>query len=183
MRKYTFTPDLLQELRLAYCGSKREISANLDRLVRRTGWPRHAFKTEAIRRGWTTADHQRNWRPAELDYLRHGAESTPAAVLARRLGRSSEAVRAKLREIRNLEAVSRHGYDVAALGHLFGVQEPKVLRWLDRGLFGVRLAAGIGAVPQTAVRRFIQQHPHEYDLARVEQAHFKSLVFGGGEGF
>lgn len=50
-RKYFFTEALTQDLKAAYWGNKRRLSAQLEKLERRTGWPRYAFKNEAIRLG------------------------------------------------------------------------------------------------------------------------------------
>lgn len=175
-RKYVFTPELHRELRLAYCGLKSEISANLDRMVRTTGWPRHAFKMAAQRLGLVTADHRREWGAEEIKYLEeHAGES--AGQIARALHRTVPSVQGKLASLWG------HGsaeYSLRALGALFGEGEAKVRSWVNRGLFGqqYRYKTEV-AVSEGDVRRFITGNACEYNLIRVNQERFKLLLFAG----
>jgi len=73
------------------------------------------------------------------------------------------------------------GYNVSDLAEVFGVGHGRVESWARRGLLGcptghgghggnVRFAA-------TRVLRFIKTHASEYDLNRVDQEWFKSMLF------
>jgi len=71
-RRYTFTPELLDELRVAYCGTRWQISKALNRLQRKTGWPRYAFLNEAKRRGWNTGAGRRVCAGGEVERFNRG---------------------------------------------------------------------------------------------------------------
>ena len=174
-RKYHFTPGLLEELRLAYCGNKNEVSANLNRLARRMGWPKYAFKTEARRQGWS-ADY-RPWTQAEDAFLREHIDDLSVRAIAKRLGRSSEAIVGKLETILLLRQ-AREGYGIALLARLCGVGLEKVRRWVERGLFGRVPYRPEMRVPETGVLYFLRTRHSEYDLTRVHQQWFKALLFG-----
>jgi len=176
-RKYQFTPELLGELRLAYRGNKRNLSASLDRLERRTKWPRHAFKTEARRQGWTAA--YRPWTSADEAFVRqHSAGPMTIQEMAGRLGRSHETVTARVEAVR-LAWQTREGFTPAHLGKLFGARAEKVRHWIEYGLLGAPRSFSAGArVSETDLLRFISRSYQEYDLARVYQEWFKALVFG-----
>ncbi len=176
-RKYHFTPSLLEELRQAYCGTKREITAALDRLVKKTGWPRHAFKYEAGRR-WGSTEKRRTWTEKEMAYLLEHAGTLSVSRLAKELKRSKCAVKSKLEKL-ELSARVAEGYSVADLVQVFGEREGKVRRWLERGLMGPLHWYGSrqARVPEKNVARFIEQRAQEYDLRRVDQAWFKAMAF------
>jgi len=175
-RKYRFTPELLDELRLAYCGGKTELTANLDRLARRTGWPRSAFKTEARRRGWSAS--YRPWTPADEAFVReHVALSIKE--IARHLGRTHESVTAKVEAIQLWQQTRDEGYTPGHLQKLFGTRPEKVRHWIEGGLLGAsRSFSPETRVSRSDLLRFIERCHSEYDLARVHQAWFKALLFG-----
>lgn len=176
-RKYHFTPELLEELFRAYCGNKRELSAALDVLQRKTHWPRWAFKLEARRRGWITADHRRPWTREEIERLREMLGTRPVKAIARALGRSPESVEAKAEKLRLSRRV-REGYTIEDLAQCFGTYRAKVRHWIERGLLGRPVRNGIAVrVHERSVLRFIREHAAEYDLRRVDQTWFKGMVF------
>jgi hypothetical protein len=60
----------------------------------------------------------------------------------------------------------------------FGETRAKVRNWVQRGLFGKRVAqAGKLRVPQRTVIHFICCHPAEYKLAKVDQAWLCAVLF------
>jgi hypothetical protein len=177
-RKYRFAPDLLEDLRRAYRGTKREIGEALDRLVLRTGWPRFAFKCEALRRGWTTETHRRAWTPEEIEYLREEIGVTSLKRIARNLKRSVESIEAKCEKL-HLSRQRREGYNLTELQQAFGAPVSKVRRWVERGLLGTAHHNGHEVyVTEAHVVRFIRRHASEYDLRRVNQGWFKGMLFG-----
>jgi hypothetical protein len=162
-------------------GGKAELTAGLDQLQRRTGWPRSALKLEAKRLGITSSDHRRGWTREEVEYLREEIGTSTPTKIARRLGRSVESVIAKAERMR-LSRRAQDGYNVADLALAFGVHHRVVQRWMDRGLLG-RVMRNCGKrVAEDGVMRFLTRHIHEYDLRRVDQVWFKSMVFGGRRG-
>lgn len=176
-RKYFFTPDLLDTLQLAQAGKKPEITARLDALCGKTGWPRHAFQAEAARRGWTRSG-SRPWQPEELEYLLEKLGTFCVKRIARKLRRSAESVESKAEKL-HLSRRLREGYNLADLGECFGEHHFKIRRWADRGLLGkVHAHGGEQRVAERNVVRFINRHASEYDLRRVDQVWFKAMVFG-----
>jgi hypothetical protein len=174
-RKYQFTPELLGELRLAYCGNKHKLALSLGRLARRTGWPKHAFKTEACRQGWTAA--YRPWDPDEHAFLLAHAGAMPAKEIALHLGRSYESVTARVEAIL-LARQTQEGYSPAHLQKLFGTSAEKVYHWIEKGLLGKpRSVSPEFRVSKIDLLHFIFVCHREYDLARVHQECFKVLVF------
>ena len=177
-RKYHFTPELFDELRRVSCGRKPQKTAGLDRLVRATGWPRHAFKSEALRRGWTPEPHRRAWTPEEVAYLREEIGVTSVRRIARNLKRSVQSIEAKCEGL-HLSRQRREGYNLAELQQAFGAPESRVRRWVERGLLGKTYHHGAEVcVTEAHVVRFIRRHASEYDLRRVDQAWFKGMLFG-----
>ena len=88
------TPPILQELRCAYAGNVREVSANLNRIAARTGISKCRLKLCANKHGWYVS-HQpkgRPWTQAENAYLEESLGSVSVTSIARRLKRTVRAV-------------------------------------------------------------------------------------------
>jgi hypothetical protein len=175
-RKYFFTPEIREELRLAYCHKKHELTAALDRLAVKTEWPRSAFKREAALQGWTTRDHQRGWTGAEEEYLAEHIGRASIKWIAAKLRRTFESVRAKGEHLR-LSRRAQEGYNIADLQQAFGESAATIRRWMERGLFGKVHRWDGHRVKELNVQIFIRDHTAEYDLRRVDQAWFKGLAF------
>lgn len=175
-RRYHFTPELRDELRRVYCGRGREITAGLDALCRKTGWPRHAFKLETQRLGLQRLV-RREWTEREIAYLREKCCRVSMRAIANKLGRSWESTRAKAEKLRLSRRISE-GYCMEDLQVVFGESAHRVRRWLTRGLFGTVHRINGKRVSDRSVQRFLEEHPHEYDLRRIDQAWFKGILFG-----
>ena len=175
-RKYVFSPELLDRLRRVQCSKKGELREGLRELERATGWPRWAFAYEAIRRGWTRS--RRPWTVEEIDRVRELLGTMSVKRIAVRLGRTHEAVQA-LAERLKLSRRVRDGYTGADLVQVLGEHHSKVQRWLGRGLFGRRRDGRVG---DREVYLFLRRHTSEYDLRRVDQEWFKSMMFGALSG-
>lgn len=178
-RKYHFSDELRDELRRAYCHKKRELTAALDKLVRRTGWPRHAFKVEATRLGLTTMDHRRGWTPIEVEYLREHVGSISVRRIAANLKRSVASVQARAEKL-HLSRRPADGYSSHDLELAFGESNYKVRRWMERGLLGKVHRDGGCRVTDKNVSRFLLNHSAEYDLRRVDQEWYKGTLFARG---
>jgi hypothetical protein len=74
------------------------------------------------------------------------------------------------------------GYNISDLCECFGLSHTRIESWVRRGLLGK--AHGHGGhggnirLTESNVVRFIRRYPHEYDLGRVDEIWFKSVVFG-----
>lgn len=183
VRKYHFSEELLRELQLVYAGkNKTALTDGLDRLVRKSGWPRYAFTAEARRRGWTT-EKRSCWTEEEVDFLRERLGTISIRKIAKKLGRSHEATRAKAERL-HLSRRVREGYSMTDLQAVFGVHQRRVRWWVERGLLGrPRRNGNEVRLDETSVVRFMRRHTDEYDLRRVDQAWFKAMVFGAMAGY
>jgi hypothetical protein len=188
-RKYPpLAPELAAELRLAYVGTVREVSANLQRISARTGIPKDRLKGEARKRGWRTQGQRRAWTPREIAYLREVLGKLSVTRIARNLKRSHASVKCQVGKLKLSQRLTG-GYNVSDLCELFGLSHTRIESWVKRRLLGEPQGhGGHGGnlrFDETAVVRFIREYPHEYDLGRLDQSWFKELVFdrwlGGGE--
>jgi len=181
-RRYHWTPELIEDVHRAYrIPRKREITRGITVLARRTGWPRWQFRLRAAAEGWIPAN-RRPWLQSELEYLSEHIGSLSVEQLARRLRRSvrSIIVRAQLLDF---STRLRDGYTLADLQAVFGVDHRRAASWVQRGLFGKPHPNGQGIrVQDRQVLNFLRRHAGEYDLARVDQEWFKSMVFGSLSG-
>jgi hypothetical protein len=105
------------------------------------------------------------------------AGTLTAGAIARRLGRTRWSVQLRAARL-ELSLRVRTGYNVTDLAAVFGVHRTRARGWVTRGLLGPPEAWQGLRVSDVAVARFIRRHPHEYDLRRVDELWFKSMVFG-----
>jgi hypothetical protein len=105
------------------------------------------------------------------------ARFTVSAV-ARKLQRGVPDVQSRASQLK--VSTTRDGYTIPRLAQAFGVSRPKVERWIAAGLLGRNPPVeGELRVSEKCVREFIQKHPRgEFDLRRVDQGWFVSVVFG-----
>ncbi len=178
-RRYHFTAELVDELKLAYAGNRDELGAALARLERRTGWPREVFYREARRREITGRGRRRFWTAQETAYVAERIGVVSIKRIAEKLRRSVEAVEAHAERMHISRRV-REGYCQSDLAQVMGVTETKVARWMERGLLGRVRTMGGRRVGEEAVVRFLRRHHGEYDLRRVDQTWYKSQLFGAG---
>lgn len=177
-RKYQWTDELREELRAAYAQRRGEQRAAIDRLVRRTGWKRGAFTDEAVRLG--IASERRRWTAEEDEWLLERVGTVSVKYLAKQLKRNQRAVEGRMFVLGARRIDRREGYTLSMLIMMFGSSMGETKNWIRRGLLGKVREVGCGQrVTDEAVLRFIRKYPHEYDLRRVDQVWFKSMVFGG----
>lgn len=179
-RRYVFTEELRDDLRDAYAGGYQHLTAGLDRLVRRTGWPRFAFIREARRLEIGSVGTRWAWTPEEDAYLAEHAGVQPMDEIAKALGRSRRSV--WMRSQRRLRTSMRvsEGYTVQDLAEAMSISWKGMHALFERGYFGrVKNIQG-HRVSEKAVVKFLVEHPDKYDLRRVDQGWFKAVLFGGG---
>lgn len=124
---------------------------------------------------------EKPWAAEETAYLEANLHRLSLAVLSRKLGRSvtTVAVKTKRLGIRKKD----EGYTARSLAQAFGVDDHKVVRWVElRLLKASRRNSGrprdMYFISDTAVKRFISTYPTEFDLRRVEQVWFIDLLAG-----
>lgn len=180
--------EIITELSLVYTTANRwEIAASLNRISCRTGIPRQRLKRAMYLRGYRTHAESRPWSEAELAYLDDSLGAVSVAQIARRLKRSRAAVYSKAGMLERSTRLME-GYDLETLCRCFGLSFSRVKSWTRRGLLGKahgqsRLGEQV-RFSEASVFDFIRNYPHEYDLGRVDQLWFKSVLFGrlSGEG-
>jgi hypothetical protein len=177
-RKYHFTDELREELRAAYRLKKHPRARAIERLMKRTGWPKHAFGREALQMGLPTHHRHPAWKPEEDTYLQEKAGRLSVRRIALRMGRSMRAVETRIYVLSISRKERREGYCIKDLREVFGVTAERVKGWMDRGLLGKVQELGGLRVTEAMVRRFVRTYPHEYDLRRLDQIWFKAVVFG-----
>ena len=176
-RQYHWTPELVAELRKAYTSERKRVSAAIDRLCRKTNWPRNVFLDEARARGWQDAGRTRPWSQDEELYLRERLGTDSARLLAKRLHRSVRSIQAKANAMQ-LSLRLRDGYTAVDLVHVFGASRRTVRQWIASGWLG---RVRDGRVTESSVRAFLLAHPSEYSLRAADEIWFKGMVCGGFE--
>lgn len=177
-RRYHWTAEQHELLRAAYAaGNRQRVTAALARLARSLGWPAHALKSEALRLGLALEPRRRAWTAEEMEYLEAKIGTVSVTAIARTLGRSVLSVESRAEAV-HLSRRAADGYTIADLQRVLGAHYQTVRRWMDKGLLGsVRQWQG-QRVRTEAVVQFLRQHPHEYDLRRVDQRWYKGMLFG-----
>ncbi|MEK6323594.1 MAG: helix-turn-helix domain-containing protein [Acidobacteriota bacterium] len=127
------------------------------------------------------------WSMKEDEILRRGAQHSYQTIWRRLraagFNRSLIAVRRKV-----TNAGSKQHSDMMSgseTAQCFGVSDATVYRWIKKGLLKARLKDN-AAIPSpqchflvhdNAIRDFVQRHPMEFDLRRVDQLWFLNLIF------
>jgi len=176
-RRYVWTEALRTELRAAYRLGKLERARRLDELARRTGFGRGAFTAEAMRLGITQWKRV-VWAKEEDALLEELVGELTFKTIAKKLGRSISSVAARA-DYLDLSRRAAWGYTLSMAAKLLGVGHRTVERWADKGHLGKvhQTNSGIRITEQN-LARFLRMYPHEYDLRKVDQVWFKSMMFG-----
>lgn len=176
-RLYKFTPELTRELCAAYAKRKYQRKDALDVLVKKTRWPRHAFKAEAARLGISRGGVRRAWKPEELQFLRDHLGDLSIGTIAKRLHRGHNAVTSKAENLM-LSRRARKGFNIRDLTQIFGRPYDVVHRWLDAGKFGPTRETNAGErVSDDSVTRFIRKNPDLIDLTVADQTFLKGVLW------
>jgi len=182
-RKYTITDQIREELRVAYCGKRTEVSAKLLKLSARTAIPTWALKNEANKNGWFCCSQRRPWTAEEEELLREKAGTVSLHSIAKRLGRTRASVECRAYQL-DLSLRLSEGYTLSDLAAVFGVSAGRVKRWAERGLLGRAHPHGSAVrFTESNVIRFVRNYPREYSLARIDQTWFAGIMFGSLAGY
>lgn len=172
-KKFFWTAEMDERLRRLYRGAhnRKELIAGLDHFRRLCGFPRSAITARAAELSLSRPTG-RPWTELEIERLRDAVGSRSEAAIARSLGRSYYAVKGRLARLR-ISGRRSEGYTQQDLEFLLGVGHKRIQTWISRNWIQVR----DGRVPEHSVAQFLQRHPEEYQLGRVDEAWFKGLVF------
>ena len=171
-KRFHWTAELDEMLRCAYkqARDREELSANLDAVLRRSGFSRPAILSRAAELRLNAP--RRSWSEREMRLLAEFAGTLSKASIARKLGRSYCSVKGAFARLefssRVVEGFSRD--DVAGL---LGVGAKAVRSWIEVGWLSVRC----GRITESSLRRFLCEHSEEYSLRRVDETWFKGMVF------
>jgi hypothetical protein len=175
-KKYFFNESSDRLIRECYDSRTKTIGRLSDEL----GFPRWVIKKRAQVLGMARTK-EKPWSEKEVAYLEANLSRQSLAVLARKLGRSITAValKAKRLGIRKKD----EGYTARSLAQAFGVDDHKVVHWVELGLLKAsRRNSGkprdMYFVSDREVKRFVTTYPTEFDLRRVEQVWFIDLLAG-----
>ena len=143
--------------------------------------PRHAIRQRAQLLGVARCKEPR-WTAEEEAYLERNLCRLSIVTLARKLRRSETAVvlKAKRLGIRK----SDEGYTSRSLALAFGVDDHKIVQWIDRGMLKAarrhtERAQDMYLITDGAVRDFVAKHPLEFDLRKVDQLWFIEVMLDG----
>lgn len=177
--KWIWTPERDDLLRRRYDprlkGRATEIASAL-------GMPRHAITNRAGFLGLAAlAKDRRPWTAEEDSFLDSNAGGRHVEWLARQLKRSVSSVVNRLKRLR-ISRRWREGYTLRDLELCFGIDHHGIDRWIRAGkLVGQRRYGHAGPTDawyftDEDLLRFVEGHPTEFSLARVDQVWFLDLV-------
>jgi len=171
-KRFSWTPEFDQQLRLAYQESRTriELTGRLDAFQRRSGFTRVVVLARATQLGLSSPS--RLWTQGEMDSLGDLAGTQSKSSIARRLGRSYWAVKAQCAK-HNISARVTSGYSRADLEYLLGVGSRSVRKWIQLGWLKIQQ----DRINEPGMIKFLREHPEEYRLNRVDETWFKGLLF------
>lgn len=173
--KYTWTPELDAMLRDAYANlsqRRSELRDRLDLIVARTGFSRPAVHYRATLLG-LRRDQRRKWTLEDKQKLEQMAGNYTVLSIANRLGINVTSVVAMMDHM-SLRRRVASGYSKPDLAQCFGVTHHKVTKWERMRLIVANPETG--RFSDAAVKRFIEHHPQEYSLRRVDELWFKGMI-------
>jgi len=149
-------------------------------LSQRLDFPRWAIKKRAQILGLARTK-EKPWSEKEKTYLEANLPRLSLAVLGRKLGRSVTAVVLKAKRLGIKK--SDEGYTARSLAQAFGVDDHKVVRWVELGLLKAsrrnsERPRDMYFISDQEVKRFVTTYPTQFDLRRVEQVWFIDLMAG-----
>ena len=182
--KYCWRLEFDEYLKAHYFGGLNRRFQVLNRMIRMTGLPRWYIKRQAARLGLTMHMDRKPWNRSELDVLEDLVGRVSAATIAKRLKRPVSSVVDKLKRMHISRRV-RDGYTMRDLEMCLGEDHHKIAGWIqsdwlqDR-LQGTRRHDGNGndihRIREQDILDFIQNHPQEINLGKVDQTWFLDLV-------
>lgn len=182
--RYPFTAEREQYLRTHYAPHEPGCVTRIATVLNVPTW---RVKRWAAELGLaTTTLKAPDWSPSEVAFLEEHIGARSVGWIAKQLGRTVTAVAVKSKRLGIDRRECRDWYTVAALALAMGVDSHIVTRWIRQGLLQATPTGqaredgrpAMFSITVPAIRRFLQQHPTAYRLAKVDQVWFLDLVFG-----
>ncbi|MBI2819003.1 MAG: hypothetical protein HYX73_03405 [Acidobacteria bacterium] len=187
--KYVWRPEYDDYLKGQYYGGLDRRFQVLNRMIRETGLPRWYIKRRAARLGLTMHQDRRPWTAAEEEIIERLVGKVSALTIAKRLRRTEASVVLKIKRM-GLSRRVRDGYTMRDLEDCLGESHKKIQRWIENGwlrnrLQGTRRHNGNGRdihrFREANILDFIQRHPEELNLGKVDSIWFLDLVLLNGK--
>lgn len=172
--KYQWRPELDQILKDGYASShgRKQLSSCIAKVASLSGFPRWEVKDRA-RTLMLTHNPCRRWTEPEMRYLEGNAGNVRASHIAKTLGRSVKSVNGAMYRLGIRWAVT-DGYSQKDLAQLLHVSCETIFKWNKCGWLR---RSPEDRYCESSVANFLRNHPETYDLRRVDQEWFKSLMF------
>ena len=177
-KKYFFDESSDRLIRERYDSS----TATIELLSQKLGFPRWTIKRRAQTLGLARTK-EKPWSETEAAYLEANLHRLSLAVMAKRLGRSVTAVSLKAKRLSIKK--SDEGYTARSLALAFGVDDHKVVHWVELGVLKASRRNSerpndMYLISDREVQRFVCTYPTEFDLRKIEQVWFIELLAGVG---
>jgi hypothetical protein len=171
--KYTWTPDMDDQLRQAYRRSSNRLglSAELTKLCSMFRLPRTILSNRARKLGLNSFHPSKPWDAKETLALREFAGQVSVTAIAKKLKRSPDAVRNQLFRMEQSAAVTE-GYTIRQLQLLLGVPN----RSIQVSLTSKALKMRQDRITEASVRKFVRNNMYEYSFRRADEPCLKSML-------
>lgn len=122
------------------------------------------------------------WSEDEIEYLREHYGRMSNLKIAKHLGRTKAAVHLKAKRL-SIRGWAKDASCSRDLAILLGVDDHRVLRWIERGWLDASqdCPGGVWRFSDKALRAFLRDHGYALDLSRVEAGWLMELAFGKSE--
>ena len=187
-RQYPWTSELDSLLKQGYCFGLAAQRVAVDRIQRRTGWPRQACWDRARKLGLARKrpSAPRQWTSSEDESLVDLAGSKNVRLIAKRLNRSVPAVRKRLRRFTERSARVREGLTKRGLAELIGSSPKTIQKWIDLGWLqgsheGKNRDDDTFRISDVQFLEFCRNHPEQVAVHRWNREGLEWLVLLLGE--
>lgn len=188
MAKYSFTPEMDQELLYTY-SINTDSKPRLINLAGKFNMPRWAIYQRALKIGAVTSSHQKKpWTDEEIKILEKNARYAPLTIKKKLeksgFKRSIASIvlkRKRMRFLSNLEGMS-----ACLCAEFLGADLHWVLNYIRQGLLKAEIIRCDREgkvnyfIREKELKKFIVNNPDLIDLRKVEKYYFIELVAHGG---
>lgn len=186
-RKWHWTPERDTLMRERY---DSRIKGRAIEVAKELGFPKYVVTQRAKVLGLSftrKALGLQDWTPEEEATIIEFTGKRSSLWIARKLGRSETSMILKQKRMRLSRRV-RVGYTLRDLCLCFGVDHHSIARWVAEGKLHVEKRGtarhggqrgDIWCATEAAILRFILQNPTEFELRKVDQAWFMTLIAAG----
>jgi len=186
-RKYRFTPEIDGELRRCYLEPNKATKPGIHFLMKKYGWPKHAFLQRAQKLGIARVK-EKPWSEPELEILQRFSWMIPynIALKLKEAGfhRTPTGVNLKLKRMRF--RADNGWYSATKLALCFGQDQHVITMWITLGYLSSRRKETFRtpqqggdpwAVHELEVYLFLRDYRNEYDTRKVYQEWFQTIIF------